>query len=296
MSVTAFPVLARILADRGLAGHPVGNLSLTAAAVGDLIAWACLACLVAYMGAGGQWRMVLIPVYLVLMVAVVRPLLAFLSHRAARTSRPAERLVPVLIVGVMLSCATTEWLGIHFIFGAFALGAVMPRGTLGVLRQGVVRQLEQFGCLLLPLYFVLAGTKVELSSFGFATLGTLVIVISVAVLSKVGGTYVGARLAGLPHTTALPSAVLMNTRGLTEVVILTVALEMGLINQSFYSLMIVMAVVTTVMTGPLLRWCGVPPRETPDSPAVDVSPKKRSASVADPGRKARGRDEDPSGM
>ncbi|MFI9201171.1 cation:proton antiporter [Streptomyces sp. NPDC053048] len=263
MSVTAFPVLARILADRGLSTHPVGNLTLAAAAVGDLVAWICLAAVVAYAGAAGQWRMALVPVYLFAMLVVVRPLLGVVVERARRREAGAERLVPVLIVGLMLSCAATEWLGIHFIFGAFAFGAVMPRNALGGIRTQIMRHMEQMGHVLLPLYFVLAGTKVDLSAFDVTTLLTLAAVIGVAVLSKAGGAYAGARLSGLPHTVALPAAVLMNTRGLTEIVIVAVALEMGLVNQSFYSMMVVMAVVTTAITGPLLKLCGVLPQEQP---------------------------------
>ncbi|MFF4748214.1 cation:proton antiporter [Streptomyces sp. NPDC001268] len=285
MSVTAFPVLARILADRGLSRHPVGSLTLAAAAVGDLLAWICLAGVVAYAGAAGQWRMALVPVYLVLMVTVVRPLLSTAVRRARDRDLPAERLIPLLVVGVTLSCAATEWLGIHFIFGAFAFGAVMPRNALGALRSTVIGQMEQIGHVLLPLYFVVAGTKVDLSAFTVAGVLTLLAVIGVAVLSKAGGAYAGARLAGLPHSAALPTAVLMNTRGLTEVVIVAVALEMGLIDQSFYSMMVVMAVVTTAMTGPLLRLFGAMPsgatvRETggelPVNPSVilaESSPK-----------------------
>lgn len=286
MSVTAFPVLARILADRGLSRHPVGNLTLTAAAIGDLVAWICLAGVVAYAGASEQWRMALVPVYLVLMVAVVRPLLGGVVRRAQERDRAAERLVPLLIIGLMVSCAATEWLGIHFIFGAFAFGAVMPRNALGILRSGIMRQMEQIGHILLPLYFVVAGTKVDLSAFTPAAVLTLVAVIGVAVLSKAGGAYGGARLAGLPHSAAMPTAVLMNTRGLTEIVIVAVALDMTLIDQSFYSMMVVMAVVTTAMTGPLLRLFGVLPRETPVSLPDGEAPVHHSAPLAQSAPKA----------
>ncbi|WP_306320002.1 MULTISPECIES: cation:proton antiporter [unclassified Streptomyces] len=253
MSVTAFPVLARILADSGLSRHPVGSLALGAAALGDLVAWIGLAGVVAYAGTSGQWRTAALPVYLLLMVVVVRPVLGAAVRRAQHRDRPAERLLPLLVAGLMLSCAATEWLGIHFIFGAFAFGAVMPRNTLGSVRTGIMRQMEQVGHVLLPLYFVVAGSKVDLSGFTGAALLTLLAVIAVAVLSKAGGAYAGARLSGLDHSAAVPLAVLMNTRGLTEIVIVAVALDMHLIDQSFYSTMVVMAVVTTAMTGPLLK-------------------------------------------
>ncbi|MEE1927334.1 cation:proton antiporter [Streptomyces sp. TRM 70351] len=259
LSVTAFPVLARILADRGLNRHPVGGMSLAAAAVGDLVAWLLLAGITAYAGAAGQWRMALLPVYLVLMACVVRPLLARALARAERRGIPAPRLLPALVAGLMLSCAATEWLGVHFIFGAFAFGAVMPRSLGPTLRTGLIENIELAGCLLLPLYFVLAGTKVDVSGFGPAALGALAAVLAVAVLTKAGGAYAGARLAGVGHGEALPAAVLMNTRGLTEIVIVAVGLELGLITEDLYSIMIVMAVLTTAMTGPLLRLTGFGP-------------------------------------
>jgi Kef-type K+ transport system membrane component KefB len=260
MSVTAFPVLARILTDRGLSGHPVGNLSLAAAAVGDLFAWICLAGVVTHAGASGQWRVALVPVYLLLMVTVVRPLLTVVVHRAKDSKHAAEQLTAGLVVGLMLSCAVTEWLGVHFVFGAFAFGAVTPRAALGTLRPQITRRMENAGSVLLPLYFVVAGSKVDVADFSIGTLLTLGAVIAVAVVAKVGGSYAGARLSGLPHPTAMPVAVLVNTRGLTEIVIVAVALEMGLISQDFYSIMVVMAVLTTAMTGPLLRIFAVEPR------------------------------------
>lgn len=281
MSVTAFPVLARILADRGLSRHPVGSLTLAAAAVGDLLAWICLAGVVAYAGASGQWRMALVPVYLLLMVAVVRPLLGTAVRRAKTRELPAERLIPLLVVGVTLSCAVTEWLGIHFVFGAFAFGAVMPRNALGALRSRVIGQMEQIGHVLLPLYFVVAGTKVDPSAFTPTGVLTLLAVIGVAVLSKGCGAYAGARLSGMPHSAAMPTAVLMNTRGLTEVVIVAVALEMGLIGQSFYSMMVVMAVVTTAMTGPLLSLFGTMPTGTTARETLGEFPVNRSTTLAE---------------
>ncbi|MGP3689017.1 cation:proton antiporter [Streptomyces sp. IBSNAI002] len=286
MSVTAFPVLARILSDRGLARHPVGALTLAAAAVGDLIAWICLAGVVAYAGTSGQWRMALVPVYLLVLVAVVKPLLRVTAQRAADRGIPAERVVPVLVVGLMLSCAATEWIGIHFIFGAFAFGAVMPRGELGGLRGQIMRQMSQVGHILLPLYFVIAGTKVDLSAFTVSAVLALLAVIGVAIVSKAGGTYAGARLAGLPHAAALPAAVLMNTRGLTEIVIVAVALDMGLINQGFYSMMVVMAVVTTAMTGPLLKLFGVRGPETDRAEIPAEFPVSGTEPLAESSRKS----------
>jgi Kef-type K+ transport system membrane component KefB len=257
MSVTAFPVLARILADHGISRLFVGVVSLTAAAIGDVVAWICLAGVVAYAGASGQWHVILLPVYLLLMFTVVRPALAAAVRAADRRGRPMSALFPLLVAVLMLSCAGTEWLGIHFIFGAFACGAGMPRGAGSTIRIQIIEQMEQTGGIMLPLYFVVAGTKVDLSVVGAGTIGTLAAVIAVAVATKAVGAYSGARLAGVPHETALPVAMLMNTRGLTEIVIVVTGLDMHLIDQDFYSIMVIMAIATTAMTGPLLRVIGV---------------------------------------
>lgn len=254
MSVTAFPVLARILTDRGLNRKPLGGIALAAAAVGDLAAWIALAAVVAFCGASGQWHVMLLPVYALLLVVVVRPLFRRLTQGAGRGDVMPAALFPALVVGLMLSCAATEWMGVHFIFGAFAFGAVMPKAGPEGLRARLIEQMENTGShFLLPLYFIVAGTKVDLSGFGAGTLGTLLAVIVVAVASKAVGAYAGARVSGTGHRVALPIAVLMNTRGLTEIVIVTVGLQMHLIDERFYSIMIVMAVVTTAMTGPLLN-------------------------------------------
>lgn len=277
MSVTAFPVLARILADRGLNQRAVGGITLAAAAAGDLIAWICLAGVVAFAGASGQWRAALLPVYLILMLTVVRPLLARWLRAADRRGTTSTTLLPALIVGLMLSCAATEWLGIHFIFGAFAFGAVMPKAVPERIHVRVVEQIERAGFILLPLYFILAGTKVDLSGFDATTLGTLAAVIAVAIVTKAVGAYLGARLGGIPNGDALPIAILLNTRGLTEIVIVTVGLEMQLIDEKFYSMMVVMAVLTTAMTGPLLRLFGTGSSDlaAESSPAFGDEPAKQ---------------------
>ncbi|MEU4930525.1 cation:proton antiporter [Streptomyces yokosukanensis] len=254
LSVTAFPVLARILADQRLNHTSVGRISMAAAGVNDLVAWACLAVVAALFTTAQSWRMAFVPVYLALLVLGVRPLAArLLRGRAEGASDPAA--VVVVASGLMASCAATEWLGIHFVFGAFAFGAVMPReGTGERLRVSVLDGLEKSVTqILLPVYFVVAGTRVDLTTFRATHLGGLAVMLPVAVVTKMAGAGLGAVAAGLPRQEARTVAVLMNTRGLTEIVILTVGLQLHFIDQAFYSILVVMAVLTTVMTGPLLR-------------------------------------------
>ncbi|MEU7226713.1 cation:proton antiporter [Streptomyces chrestomyceticus] len=274
MSVTALPVLVRILSDRGLNGRPVGNLALGAAAVGDLTAWVCLAGVVAYAGGSGQVRVLLLPLYLVLLV-VARPLLRSVVRASLRRNRAGAGLVSTVFLGLMLSCAVTEWLGIHFIFGALAFGAVMPRKELEELRGSVPRSMHQIGQLMLPPYFVLAGMNVDLSAVGVSAVAVIALVICTAMVSKIGGAYAGARISGIGHAEALPTALLMNTRGLTEIVIVAVALDAGIIDRSFYSVMVIMAIATTAMTGPLLTLFAKAPEDSSPAPVVGERAKKR---------------------
>ncbi|EST35548.1 cation:proton antiporter [Streptomyces roseochromogenus] len=254
LSVTAFPVLARILADQRLNHTPIGRIAMTAAGVNDLVAWACLAVVGALFTSTQSWHMAFVPLYLALLIWVVRPLAArLLRGRGAGTPDPAAAVV-VVAAGLMASCAATEWLGVHFVFGAFAFGAVMPREGAGErLRVSVMDGLEKSATqILLPVYFVVAGTRVDLTTFRAAHLGELAVMLAVAVVTKMAGAGLGAAAAGLPRREARTVAVLMNTRGLTEIVILTVGLQLHFIDQAFYSILVVMAVLTTVMTGPLL--------------------------------------------
>lgn len=256
MSVTAFPVLARILSDRNMTATRVGALALASAAISDVLAWSLLAVAVTVSGGGsGQWRTLLLPVFVAAMFGVVRPLLSRLVAIQGRRGRPpAELLVPV-VVGLLLSCWATEWMGVHFIFGAFLMGAIMPRDGLNGARPQIVGRIEPVTTLvLLPIYFIVAGFKVDLSDLGAAAWGELALIMLVAILGKTVGAYLGARLQGAPNRDARVLATLMNTRGLTELVILSVGLQLGFLDGQLYSLMVVMAVITTTMAGPLLAW------------------------------------------
>lgn len=255
MSVTAFPVLARILAERGLHRTRLGGLALASASIDDVFAWTILALLVAVSGrAGGQLRLVLVPVYAAAMFLLVRPLLLRLAETYRRQGRLTPSILAAVLTGLLLSSAATDWMGIKFIFGAFLFGVIMPRSGFADLREEILQRLEQISVLvLLPVFFVIAGLGVDLSGVGVSGLVQLCLILVVAVAGKFGGAFLGGRLAGIHGRQAGVLAALMNTRGLTEVVILSVGLQLGILNQSLYSLMIVMAVVTTALAGPLLK-------------------------------------------
>ncbi|HEX8006103.1 MAG TPA: cation:proton antiporter [Trebonia sp.] len=254
VSATAFPVLARILTDKHLERTLLGGLSLAAAAVIDLVSYALLAAVVAIASAAGHesWRLAFVPVYFLVMLGVVRPFLRGLVAPAFdRAGWVTPRLCGVL-VGLFFSAWVCQWMQINFIFGAFLFGAVMPRSE-GIIRH--VRQgLESAVHLMLPMFFVVTGLTVNLATLHIDDLGILAAVLGVAILGKVGGGYAGARLTGIPPQGSAVMAALVNTRGLTELVILSVGLQQHLLSPQLYALMIVMALVTTAMTGPLLNW------------------------------------------
>ncbi|MGW5677884.1 cation:proton antiporter [Streptomyces sp. NPDC003860] len=260
MSITAFPVLARILNDRGLQRTRIGALALASAAVGDVAAWLLLAALLTFTGSQNSWQVLLVVPYALAMVCVLRPLLgaflATLSRRRGDADDGAgeQGSRTVLTVLLLVSGAVSEWLGLHFIFGVFLAGAIVPRRGTERLRAATRGRFETIAWMLLPVYFAASGLKVDLTTLGGSGLGKLGLILLVAIGGKFGGAYLGARIAGQSGRSATTLGVLMNTRGLTELIILGVGLQLGLLDTELYSLMVVMALVTTAMTSPLLRW------------------------------------------
>jgi Kef-type K+ transport system membrane component KefB len=250
-AVTAFPVLARILADRGILGTRVGQLSLAAAATNDVLAWSVLGVIVSVAGAqsSGQWRLAFAVPLLVALWLMRR-----LSGRIDSASIPAASnlLVWIGLVGALLCGAVTEWMGLHLIFGAFAFGLAFPRSHRALLLE----RTSLLSWLFMPIFFVTAGWHLDIGAMGISAVVDLVAIILVAVLGKFGGTYVAALCCGAGHREAGMLASLMNTRGLTELVILVVGVSLGLIDRETYSLMVIAALVTTAMTAPLLRLFG----------------------------------------
>jgi Kef-type K+ transport system membrane component KefB len=277
LAVTAFPVLARILTDRGMRRTPIGALALGSAAIGDVLAWSLLAVVVALVGGNGQaqWHILLVVPYALVMVFVVRPALRRLAVAADKPEGVHTSLLAVVLAGLLVSGGLTEWMGLHFVFGAFLLGLLMPREGAERLHAALQARIGTIGGLLLPVYFVVAGMQVDLSHVGLAGLLDLGLILVAAVGGKFAGVYVTARLHRLPPRQSSVLATLMNTRGLTELVILTVGRQLGVIDGYMYSLMVVMAIVTTVMAGPILRILH-PPRgaeleAVPMTPATPVA-------------------------
>ncbi|MFF5016559.1 cation:proton antiporter [Streptomyces sp. NPDC001165] len=254
MSITAFPVLARILTERGLEHTTLGTLALACASIDDVLAWSVLAGVTALSGAAetGQWHILLIVPYLLGMLFVVRPLLRRLRTRSGALAPAGFAYV---LTGLLLSAAATEWAGLHFIFGAFLFGAVIPREQTARLRAQIHDQLGNLvQTLLMPVFFLTAGLNVDLSGIGLGGLRDLGLILLVAIGGKFAGAFLAARGNGMPARQSAALATLMNTRGLTELIALSVGLSLGIIDRELYSLMVIMAVVTTAMAGPLLRW------------------------------------------
>jgi Kef-type K+ transport system membrane component KefB len=247
VSITAFPVLARVLQETGLLHSRIGVLTLTCAALNDVAAWCLLAVVVALIDATGPADAVVVLLssvgYLLIMVAIVKPLLA-------RVGRPP--VWAVLVVG-LLSAWATEQIGVHAIFGAFVAGAMMPRDATW--RLQVRERLEgTVSILLLPFFFVVVGLATQVGLLDSAYLwGVTAVVIAVAVAGKFGGATIAARVTGERWADATAIGILMNTRGLTEIVILSVGLQLRVITPTLFTIMVLMALVTTFMATPVLH-------------------------------------------
>ena len=255
MSVTAFPVLARILSDNRLTHTRVGALALACAAVDDLLAWCLLAYVSALVTARGAEDLARIAVlsagYIAVLVVLVRPLLAALVTRWAHAGQ-WNRLLVVLCAGAFLSAYATTWIGIHAVFGAFLFGFIMPSEPALSLAQHVHRPLEHISVVLLPVFFIVTGLNVDIGGLRPPQMLELTAIIAVAVTGKLVGTILPTRLLGLPWRESLALGLLMNTRGLTELIILNVAVTLGVLDQQMFTMMVIMALVTTTLAGPLL--------------------------------------------
>ncbi|MGK5636839.1 cation:proton antiporter domain-containing protein [Streptomyces sp. URMC 126] len=272
MSITAFPVLARILVDRGLYGTPLGALAMACAAVDDVAAWCLLALVVAFFTAGSPFDALtaagLAVAFGAAMLLVVRPLLARWAR--GRTDRVGDGVVLVLLfTGLSLSALATDLIGVHTLFGAFLFGVVTPRGHRRIevssarLRAVVVP-------VLLPLFFVHTGLSTEIGTLAadpvqWLWTGAL---LAVAVLGKWGGAAGAALACGQPWRQAMSIGALMNCRGLTELVMLSIGLELGVVGPELFTMLVLVALVTTAVTSPAVTCFQRlrPPDSTPQEP------------------------------
>ncbi|MET0686798.1 MAG: cation:proton antiporter [Solirubrobacteraceae bacterium] len=256
LSLTAFPVLARLLAQLGLSQTPTGSLVLSAAAVDDILGWTALAIALAALSSGGPWDYARIVVETAILVAVVvvllRPLFARLTHS---TSPLQQGLVVPLVLGTAYA---TEAIGIHFVFGAFLAGAVMPRIEQEAAARNTRQAIVAAAALLVPVYFVNSGMAVDIPGLEAGDAGVFLLILGAACVGKFAGAFAGGRAAGVRGREAVAIGVLMNTRGLIEIVLLTVGRDAGLIDDRLFTLFALMAIVTTLATAPILRRTALP--------------------------------------
>ncbi|KAF1702764.1 cation:proton antiporter [Pseudoxanthomonas suwonensis] len=255
LSVTAFPVLARILKDRCMQHTAVGRLSLSAAALLDVGAWIALALLVALTSGEGHAGLLRtlagLGLLLVLVFGVLKPLFAGLLRRHASDGRPSGTVLAALLVGLFACAAATEWLQLHPVFGAFLFGACLPRDDR--LMHALVERIEHLALvLLMPLFFAVAGMGTTADAFTATGAGALLLILAVAVLGKLLGGGIGARLSGCTVRDSLAVGSLMNARGMIELIVMKVGLDAGLIGPELFTLLLLVALCTTLMTGPLL--------------------------------------------
>ena len=257
MSITAFPVLARILAERRLTHTPLGATAITCAAVGDVAAWSILAFVVAVTTAGDAatqllWMLALSTVFVVLMVGGVRPLLHRVLPADASAGRLGKSHIAIIVAVLLGSALATELIGIHALFGAFLAGAIMPAD--GALRRTLEERLESVSSVfLLPLFFVYTGLRTQIGLLdSWTSWAVCLAIILVATVGKLGGTVAAARWSGLPWRDATALGALMNTRGLMELIALNVGYDLGILTPAIFAMMVLMALVTTAMASPLL--------------------------------------------
>ena len=268
MAITALPVLARIIAEHGIQSTPAGTLAMASATVGDALAW-CLLALVSVLAVSsgfGQLGRVIgwCIVYLAVLIIIVRPLLRRLIAGLGGRATFSPYVPGVLAAGAFIAGFVAQQIGLDSIFGAFFFGLMMPRGSLAELRLTVQFPMSRIADFLLPVFFVSAGLSTNVTQLGGVGLLELAGVIFVACFGKLSGAFGAARLSGLSPRDSTTVALLMNTRGLTELIILNVGRQMGILDERIFTMMVVMALVTTGMAGPLLPAAADGPRRDPD--------------------------------
>ena len=263
MSITAFPVLARLLTEKKMLNTKIGMLALTCAAIGDIAAWCLLAVVIAVVQAkgvtSGLLSIGLTVLFIAVMLGIVRPLLAY----ATRHIPSSSLLVALTLVLLMLSAYTTNAIGIHPVFGAFLTGIILPRRAAFIEQ---VRGLDQVNnVIFLPLFFVSSGLHTQIGLISAPSLWLLcLLVLAVACLGKVLGSTFSVRWMGDSWRESLTLGVLMNTRGLVELIVLNIGLGLGVLSPSLFTMLVIMAVVTTMMASPLLSLLGYRQKSQPE--------------------------------
>ncbi|MEQ1934368.1 MAG: cation:proton antiporter [Fimbriimonadaceae bacterium] len=261
MSITAFPVLARIIKERGLAGTELGNVAITCAAVNDVTAWTALPFIAALARAesvaGCLLTLALTVVIVFVVIYVMKPLLDRGVKRCADPANPPKSLTVVVFASVFACALATETAGIHALFGAFIAGVAMPRHD--EFRAYLRLRIEYFSTLfLVPIFFAFTGLRTEIGLLSGATDWLVcLLLLTLAVVGKFGGSAMAARACGMSWRDSSALGALMNTRGLIELIALNLGLDLGVLSPKIFAMLVLMALVTTFMTGPVINMLGV---------------------------------------
>ncbi len=256
MSITAFPVLARIVQERQLTKTKLGAIVITCAAADDITAWCILAAVIAIVKAGSVvssvYTILLAITYVVLMLKVVRPFLKRLGDIYSHQDTLSKPVVAIFFITLLISAYLAEIIGIHALFGAFLAGVIMPQNLH--FRNVFIEKVEDVSLvLLLPLFFVFTGLRTQIGLLNDGNLWlTCSLIIAVAVTGKFIGSAVAAKFVGQSWKDSLTIGALMNTRGLMELIVLNIGFDLGILPPSVFAMMVIMALVTTFMTGPAL--------------------------------------------
>jgi Kef-type K+ transport system membrane component KefB len=256
MSITAFPVLARILQERRLQNTRIGAMVITCAAADDVTAWCLLAAVIAIVKAGSfvssLYIIALAASYVFVMMRFIRPLLKRMANAPSLNEQISKPLVATFFITLILSAYATELIGIHALFGAFMAGVVMPGGPR--LKNIIIEKVQDITLLLLlPLFFVYTGLRTEIGLLKEPYLWKVTgLIILIAVTGKFLGSALAARFVGQNWKDSLTIGALMNTRGLMELIVLNIGYDLGVLNPVVFTMMVIMALLTTFMTSPLL--------------------------------------------
>ncbi|MGQ3013929.1 MAG: cation:proton antiporter domain-containing protein, partial [Flavobacteriales bacterium] len=260
MSITAFPVLARIVQERGMNKTRLGAMAITCAAADDITAWCLLAAVIAIVKAGSMvsslYVILLAAAYVLVMLKVVRPFLKRVGELHSSRENLSKPVVAIFFLTLILSAYVTEIIGIHALFGAFMAGAIMPENAR--FRNIFIEKVEDVALvLLLPLFFVFTGLRTQIGLLNDPYLWKVTaLIIAVAVTGKFAGSAIAARIVGQNWKDSLTLGALMNTRGLMELVVLNIGYDLGVLTPEIFAMMVIMALVTTIMTGPALDLIG----------------------------------------
>lgn len=279
IAITAFPMLARIIYERGLAGTALGTLALAAGAIDDAAAWVVLAVVLASFGGGTILAIKAVVggvLYASLMLTKVRGWLQPLADKVETTGVLTAAQLLLVFVLFSISAYAMEWVGLHAVFGGFLLGIAMPRGKLTELVTARLQKVTVF--VLLPMFFTYSGLKTQLNVLAsFEVLFIALVILAASIFAKGVACWAAARIGGADNRTAMAVGALMNARGLMELIIINIALKFGVIEQGLFSIMVLMAIVTTLMASPLFHLVYgrhmTKPESKPPVPPLDAALK-----------------------